>query len=47
MFRLEIDALNAIYEQQCKTNELLQKLVHQKESETKRPATRNKGGETC
>lgn len=47
MFRLEIDALNAIYEQQCKANELLQKLVNQKEPENKRPSTRNKGGETC
>lgn len=40
MFRMELDALNAIYKEQCKTNELLQKLLDQKEPEPKRPATR-------
>ncbi|GAA0382645.1 hypothetical protein [Paenibacillus motobuensis] len=32
IYRDELDALNAIYVEQCKTNELLQRLVDLKES---------------
>jgi len=47
MFRLEIDALNAIYKEMKKTNELLERLLEQKETvqepiidKPKRPYTR-------
>lgn len=46
-FRVELDALNAIYEQQVRTNELLEQLLSGKEPEekaVKHASTGNRGG---
>lgn len=43
MYRDELDALNAIYEEQRKTNELLKKLVDMKEGGTVASKGRGRG----
>lgn len=43
IYRDELDALNAIYEEQRKTNELLQKLVDMKEGGTVASKGRGRG----